>query len=130
MTHLRASGLWEDFEADLLSAGEWAGVSETHEIFGVLLNGCETESEAKERIRACLIGIDTFDSKIRNAYICIEVDVTSGHVYSVFYSTTTGALSYEPGTDGYLGSRDYASRSERRLGGYLTTESGSTALTE
>lgn len=123
LAHLRAAGLWEDFKEDLLAAGEPAALSEspqsgTHEIRGVLLNGSETGGGAKARVLERLIGEDTYDSGFLDACICVEVDVTSGHVYAVFYSTATGALSYAPGTGGYLGERGYASRLERRLGCY------------
>ena len=124
LTHLRAAGLWEDFKTDLLAVGEMAVLpgdsqSGAHEILGVFLNGSAPESGAEKRVWDRLTGGDTYDSGILNAYICIEIDVTSGHAYSVFYSTTTGALGYVPGTEGYLGDRTYGSRLARRLGYYL-----------
>lgn len=123
LTHIRSTGQWEDIKADLFAAGEPAAIPgeqnpPAHEIRGVLLNGRGPDSEAKERIRTQLLNEASRDVDISNAYICIEVDMTSGHVRTVFYSTTTGDLSYEPGTDGYLGDREYESRLERRLGCY------------
>ncbi len=127
LTHLRAAGLWEDFKAELCAVGETASLPEsaesrTHEIRAVLLNGSAPDGGAKGRVVEKLVDRDTYDAGILNAYICIEVDVTSGHARAVFYSTTTGALGYEPGTDGYLGDRAYGSRLERRLGCYLAGE--------
>lgn len=123
LAHIRTTGEWEAFKKDLLTAGEPTTIQGkqnpgTNGTCGVLLNGREPESEAKERVRTKLLKEASCDSDILNAYICIEIDVTSGHVCTVFYSTTTGQLSYEPGTDGYLGDREYGSRLERRLGCY------------
>lgn len=135
LTHLRAAGLWEDFKAELCAVGETVGLPEsaepeTHEIRAVLLNGRALDGGAKGRVVEKLVNWDTYDAGILNAYICIEVDVTSGHVWAVFYSTTTGALGYEPGTDGYLGDRTYGSRIERRLGCYLAGETVHVSETE
>lgn len=123
LTHIRVAGEWEDFKKVLLAAGEPTGIQgeqnpQAHEICGVLLNGRGPDGEAKERVRAKLLNEASYDGDILNANICIEVDLTSGHIRAVFYSTTTGDLSYEPGTDGYLGDREYGSRLERRLGCY------------
>ncbi len=124
LTHLRAAGLWEDFKKELCAVGETVSLPgdaepEAHEVRAVLLNGIVPDGGDKGRVVDELIGRDTYDGEILNAYVCIEVDVTSGHVRAVFYSTTTGALGYEPGTDGYLGDREYGSLLERRLGCYL-----------
>ena len=34
-----------------------------------------------------LLSQDTYDKSVLNAAICIEIDVESGQVYSVFYGT-------------------------------------------
>lgn len=123
LTHIRTAGQWEDFKKDLLVAGEPAAITgeqnpQQDEICGVILNGRGPDSEAKGRVRTQLLDEASYGGDILNANICIEIDITSGHIYAVFYSTTTGDFSYEPGTDGYLGDREYGSRLERRLGCY------------
>ena len=37
---------------------------------------------------------DTYDKSVLNAAICIEIDVESGQVYSVFYGTNCKGLYY------------------------------------
>lgn len=121
LAHLRAAGLWEDFQADLRAAGETVPLSESgnpeaHEICGVIWNGRTPEGGIKERVIERLAARDTSDGGILKGEFCIEVDLTSGHIWAVFYSASAGALCYEPGTDGYLGDRTYDSLLERRLG--------------
>ena len=41
-----------------------------------------------------LLSQDTYDKSLLNAAICIEIDVESGHVYSVFYGTSCKGLYY------------------------------------
>ena len=41
-----------------------------------------------------LLSQDTYDKSLLNAAICIEIDVESGHVYSVFYGTNCKGLYY------------------------------------
>lgn len=120
LTHLRLTGQWEDFKKDLLAAGTRS--PETNAVYGVLLNGRGPDSEAKERIKSKLLRETAFDGESENAYICIEVDLLTMQVHAIFYSETTGNLSYNPGTDGYLGGQSYENRFERRLGRYPTED--------
>ena len=47
-----------------------------------------------EDAQMCIRDRDTYDKSVLNAAICIEIDVESGQVYSVFYGTNCKGLYY------------------------------------
>ena len=120
LAHLCAAGQWENVETELLSAGELSPFPQAADdvICGIFLNGNDLSNEPALSLWKHLLDLDRYGGDVLNAFICVEIDLTTKHVHSVFYSKTTGDLTYAPGTDGYLGERGYDSRSERRLGCY------------
>lgn len=77
-----------------------------------------------------LLSQDTYDKSVLNAAICIEIDVESGQVYSVFYGTNCKGLYYGSNEDSKpadmsgswldidYSKRDRDTRQEERLGYY------------
>lgn len=106
LTYCRTGGEWESFcrrvkdegvlnrsfdEAD----GEQKKLS--GRIYGIRLDADEYASgELSDdgRLVDELLSKDTYDKSLLNAAICIEIDVESGHVYSVFYGTNCKGLYY------------------------------------
>lgn len=106
LTYCRTGGEWESFcrrvkdegvlnrsfdEAD----GEQKKLS--GRIYGIRLDADEYASgELSDdgRLVDELLSQDTYDKSLLNAAICIEIDVESGHVYSVFYGTSCKGLYY------------------------------------
>lgn len=106
LTYCRTGGEWESFcrrvkdegvlnrsfdEAD----GEQKKLS--GRIYGIRLDADEYASgELSDdgRLVDELLSQDTYDKSLLNAAICIEIDVESGHVYSVFYGTNCKGLYY------------------------------------
>lgn len=106
LTYRRTGGEWESFcrrvkdegvlnrsfdEAD----GEQKKLS--GRIYGIRLDADEYASgELSDdgRLVDELLSQDTYDKSLLNAAICIEIDVESGHVYSVFYGTSCKGLYY------------------------------------
>lgn len=106
LTYCRTGGEWESFcrrvkdegvlnrsfdEAD----GEQKKLS--GRIYGIRLDADEYASgELSDdgRLVDELLSKDTYDKSLLNAAICIEIDVESGHVYSVFYGTSCKGLYY------------------------------------
>ena len=106
LTYCRTGGEWESFcrrvkdegvlnqsfdEAD----GEQKKLS--GRIYGIRLDADEYASgelSGDGRLVDELLSQDTYDKSLLNAAICIEIDVESGHVYSVFYGTSCKGLYY------------------------------------
>ena len=106
LTYCRTGGEWESFcrrvkdegvlnqsfdEAD----GEQKKLS--GRIYGIRLDADEYASgelSGDGRLVDELLSQDTYDKSLLNAAICIEIDVESGHVYSVFYGTNCKGLYY------------------------------------
>lgn len=106
LTYCRTGGEWESFcrrvkdegvlnrsfdEAD----GEQKKLS--GRIYGIRLDADEYASgelSGDGSLVDELLSQDTYDKSLLNAAICIEIDVESGHVYSVFYGTNCKGLYY------------------------------------
>ena len=106
LTYCRTGGEWESFcrrvkdegvlnrsfdEAD----GEQKKLS--GRIYGIRLDADEYASgelSGDGSLVDELLSKDTYDKSLLNAAICIEIDVESGHVYSVFYGTSCKGLYY------------------------------------
>lgn len=106
LTYCRTGGEWESFcrrvkdegvlnrsfdEAD----GEQKKLS--GRIYGIRLDADEYASgelSGDGSLVDELLSQDTYDKSLLNAAICIEIDVESGHVYSVFYGTSCKGLYY------------------------------------
>lgn len=106
LTYCRTGGEWESFcrrvkdegvlnrsfdEAD----GEQKKLS--GRIYGIRLDADEYASgelSGDGSLVDELLSQDTYDKSLLNAAICIEIDVESGHVYSVFYGTGCKGLYY------------------------------------
>lgn len=106
LTYCRTGGEWESFcrrvkdegvlnrsfdEAD----GEQKKLS--GRIYGIRLEADEYASgelSGDGSLVDELLSQDTYDKSLLNAAICIEIDVESGHVYSVFYGTSCKGLYY------------------------------------
>ena len=106
LTYCRTGGEWESFcrrvkdegvlnrsfdEAD----GEQKKLS--GRIYGIRLDADEYSSgelSGDGSLVDELLSQDTYDKSLLNAAICIEIDVESGHVYSVFYGTSCKGLYY------------------------------------
>lgn len=106
LTYRRTGGEWESFcrrvkdegvlnrsfdEAD----GEQKKLS--GRIYGIRLDADEYASgelSGDGSLVDELLSQDTYDKSLLNAAICIEIDVESGHVYSVFYGTSCKGLYY------------------------------------
>lgn len=106
LTYCRTGGEWESFcrrvkdegvlnrsfdEAD----GEQKKLS--GRIYGICLDADEYASgelSGDGSLVDELLSQDTYDKSLLNAAICIEIDVESGHVYSVFYGTSCKGLYY------------------------------------
>lgn len=104
LTYCRTGGEWESFcrrvkdegvlnrsfdEAD----GEQKKLS--GRIYGIRLDADEYASGELSDDGSLvdeLLSQDTYDKSLLNAAICIEIDVESGHVYSVFYGTSCKGL--------------------------------------
>ncbi len=132
LTYLHGSGQWEVFRAALTASG----ADRQHEIDGRMIYGLRQYPDnvtGDEGLIAQLIDRDTYDSEILDASICLEIDAEAGRIYSVFYSTTCGALSYSAkDAEGYLGAelRGYDSRLARRLGYYSAQDKVNTVELE
>lgn len=76
-----------------------------------------------------LLENDTYDKSMLNEAICVEVDVQTGRVYSVFYGTNCDGLRYgreltggQSGVWLNLDERSYDTRRAERLGYYSTQD--------
>ena len=106
LTYCRTGGEWESFCRRVKDEGvlnrsfdeaDGAQKKLSGRIYGIRLDAAEYASgELSDdgRLVDELLSKDTYDKSLLNAAICIEIDVESGHVYSVFYGTSCKGLYY------------------------------------
>ena len=142
LTYLRTGGEWESFCSKVKKEGVLnQSFDESDEdrkklvgrIYGIRLDAGEyAEGELSDdgALVGALLSQDTYDKSVLNAAICIEIDVESGQVYSVFYGTNCKGLYYGSNADSKpadmsgswldidYSKRDRDTRREERLGYY------------
>lgn len=106
LTYRRTGGEWESFcrrvkdEGVLNRSFDEADEEQkklSGRIYGIRLDADEYASgelSGDGSLVDELLSQDTYDKSLLNAAICIEIDVESGHVYSVFYGTNCKGLYY------------------------------------
>lgn len=142
LTYLRTGGEWESFCSKVKKEGALnQSFDESDEdrkklvgrIYGIRLDAgeyAEGELSGDGVLVGALLSQDTYDKSVLNAAICIEIDVESGQVYSVFYGTNCKGLYYGSNEDSKpadmsgswldidYSKRDRDTRREERLGYY------------
>ena len=142
LTYLRTGGEWESFCSKVKKEGVLnQSFDESDEdrkkligrIYGIRLDAgeyAEGELSGDGALIGALLSQDTYDKSVLNAAICIEIDVESGQVYSVFYGTNCKGLYYGSNEDSKpadmsgswldidYSKRDRDTRREERLGYY------------
>lgn len=142
LTYLRTGGEWELFCSKVKKEGVLnQSFDESDEdrkklvgrIYGIRLDAgeyAEGELSGDGALVDALLSQDTYDKSVLNAAICIEIDVESGQVYSVFYGTNCKGLYYGSNEDSKpadmsgswldidYSKRDRDTRREERLGYY------------
>lgn len=142
LTYLRNGGEWESFCSKVKKEGVLnQSFDESDEdrkklvgrIYGIRLDAgeyAEGELSGDGALVGALLSQDTYDKSVLNAAICIEIDVESGQVYSVFYGTNCKGLYYGSNEDSKpadmsgswldidYSKRDRDTRREERLGYY------------
>lgn len=136
LTYYRTGGEWETFSRKVKREGKLDRRYEMDDarygrIYGICLEKGEYAAgdlDGDAALVAELLENDTYDKSVLNAAICIEIDVTSGQVYSVFYGTACDGLYYESNTASKpaaasgtwldMDRRDYDTRRAERLGYY------------
>lgn len=111
LTYLRTGGEWESFCSRVKKEGVLnQSFDESDEdrkklvgrIYGIRLDAgeyAEGELSGDGALVGALLSQDTYDKSVLNAAICIEIDVESGQVYSVFYGTNCKGLYYRSNED-------------------------------
>lgn len=69
-----------------------------------------------------LLGDYIYDASLLNASICVEIDVQSGQVYSVFYDTKSDKLRFNQDGATNIYDRSYGHRRDDSLVGYYSAE--------
>lgn len=69
-----------------------------------------------------LLGNYIYDASLLNASICVEIDVQSGQVYSVFYDTKSDKLRFNQDGATNIYDRSYGHRRNDTLVGYYSAE--------
>lgn len=69
-----------------------------------------------------LLGDYIYDASLLNASICVEIDVQSGQVYSVFYDTNSSKLRFNEAGATNIYDRSYDHRRNDSLVGYYSAE--------
>lgn len=69
-----------------------------------------------------LLGDYIYDASLLNASICVEIDVQSGQVYSVFYDTKSDRLRFNQDGATNIYDRSYGHRRNDSLVGYYSAE--------
>ena len=69
-----------------------------------------------------LLGNYIYDASLLNASICVEIDVQSGQVYSVFYDTKSDKLRFNQDGATNIYDRSYDHRRDDTLVGYYSAE--------
>lgn len=142
LTYLRTGGEWEPFCSKVKKEGVLnQSFDESDEdqkklvgrIYGIRLDAgeyAEGELSGDGALVGALLSQDTYDKSVLNAAICIEIDVESGQVYSVFYGTNCKGLYYGSNEDSKpadmsgswldidYSKRDRDTRQKERLGYY------------
>lgn len=142
LTYLRTGGEWESFCSKVKKEGVLnQSFDESDEdrkklvgrIYGIRLDAgeyAEGELSGDGALVGALLSQDTYDKSVLNAAICIEIDVESGQVYSVFYGTNCKGLYYGSNEDSKpadmsgswldidYSKRDRDTRQKERLGYY------------
>lgn len=142
LTYLCTGGEWESFCSKVKKEGVLnQSFDESDEdrkkligrIYGIRLDAgeyAEGELSGDGALVGTLLSQDTYDKSVLNAAICIEIDVESGQVYSVFYGTNCKGLYYGSNEDSKpadmsgswldidYSKRDRDTRREERLGYY------------
>ena len=142
LTYLRTGGEWESFCSKVKKEGVLnQSFDESDEdrkklvgrIYGIRLDAgeyAEGELSGDGALVSALLSQDTYDKSVLNAAICIEIDVESGQVYSVFYGTNCKGLYYGSNEDSKpadmsgswldidYSKRDCDTRRKERLGYY------------
>lgn len=69
-----------------------------------------------------LLGDYIYDASLLNASLCVEIDMQSGQVYSVFYDTKSDKLRFNQGGATNIYDRSYDHRRNDSLVGYYSAE--------
>lgn len=69
-----------------------------------------------------LLGDYIYDASLLNASICVEIDIQSGQVYSVFYDTNSSKLRFNEAGATNIYDRSYDHRRNDSLVGYYSAE--------
>lgn len=69
-----------------------------------------------------LLGDYIYDASLLNASICVEIDIQSGQVYSVFYDTNSSKLRFNEADATNIYDRSYNHRRNDSLVGYYSAE--------
>lgn len=69
-----------------------------------------------------LLGDYIYDASLLNASICVEIDIQSGQVYSVFYDTNSSKLRFNEAGATNIYDRSYEHRRNDSLVGYYSAE--------
>lgn len=69
-----------------------------------------------------LLGDYIYDASLLNASICVEIDIQSGQVYSVFYDTNSSKLRFNKAGATNIYDRSYDHRRNDTLVGYYSAE--------
>lgn len=69
-----------------------------------------------------LLGDYIYDASLLNASICVEIDIQSGQVYSVFYDTNSSKLRFNEAGATNIYDRSYGHRRNDSLVGYYSAE--------
>lgn len=69
-----------------------------------------------------LLGNYIYDASLLNASICVEIDIQSGQVYSVFYDTNSSKLRFNEAGATNIYDRSYDHRRNDTLVGYYSAE--------
>lgn len=132
LTWYRASGEWDAFRKEVMEKGTlnttFAGDGDDKmqgRIYALVLNGRDgAASGSREQVMELLEG-GAYSKDFFDASIAIEVDIETGQVYSAFYGTQCGNLTYNnPPGQGELSitaegdARSYDSRKDVLLGYY------------
>lgn len=73
-------------------------------------------------VKELLLGDYIYDASLLNASICVEIDVQSGQVYSVFYDTKSDKLRFNQDGATNIYDRSYDHRRNDSLVGYYSAE--------
>lgn len=139
LTYHRTGGDWEDLALDIEQQGtqSFPDDDEKQSIYALRLDPGEYGEETKSGDGALvteLLDTDIYDKSMLDAAICLEIDITSGQIYSVFYGTNCDGLYYSHEGGDHVGQlcidgdkRDYDTRKAERLGYYSVEDTANMA---